>query len=300
MSDDDRRHLQVVVGIESGAPAGPALALAADEARRRGLPLAVVAVTRSRPDPGPGIEGLRVALRQAQARALADLHQATTFVRERHPDLTVVTFCLGQAEVGPHREPLDGAEILVIGTHDDRHGRQVVDQESTGRILLAAGRCPVLVVPDRSPSVAPAGRPRSIVVGVGGHPADAAVVRAAYAQVREDDEIVLLHAGSPDERARDLLTAHLAGAPRCARASAITVEEETVTALLSFARPASLLVIGGRTGALCGPVRASVSRAVLEVAPGPVLVVPRILDAGPPAAIDGVTIVAAVLEGATS
>jgi nucleotide-binding universal stress UspA family protein len=59
------------------------------------------------------------------------------------------------------------------------------------------------------------------------------------------------------------------------------------TALLVSTVTATLLVIGGRTGALSGLVRGSVSRALMEAVPCPVLAVPRNVTSsdGPPATI---------------
>lgn len=58
-------------------------------------------------------------------------------------------------------------------------------------------------------------------------------------------------------------------------------------ALLRLAADATLLVIGGRTGAPSGLVTGSVSDAVLEAVPCPVLAVPRDLAQTRPGPLTG-------------
>jgi nucleotide-binding universal stress UspA family protein len=290
----------VVVGLdEHGHPAGSLMA-AADEAERRGTELAIVTVVRPKLDPGLNTFGLQREDRLAQATALQGLHAAAVSVQASHPGVVVSTYCLGEGEIGPNREPLLWAELLVVGTQD-RYGRQALCLGSVSWMLLNSSRCPVLVVPDH-----PARRQARtdhlplIAVGVSEHPADAAVVRAAYeAASGRACEVVLLHSYSlradetPEqgrERVRNLLDGYVAQAPDGVRVSEALSQEEPAAALLRLTADATLLVIGGRTGALSGLVRGSVSHALLEAVPCPVLAVPRHLVQTRPGPLTGLTV----------
>jgi len=290
----------VVVGLdEHGEPALSLLA-AADEAQRRGIDLAVVTVVRPKLDPGLNTFGLQRERNLAQATALQGLHAAAVSVRASHPQLNVTTYCLGEGEVGPNREPLLWADLLVVGTRD-RYGRQSLGLGSVSGLLLNSSRCPILVVPDRpAKHDGRPGEPPLIVVGVSEHPTDAAVVQAAYAaSAGRACEVLLVHSYSlrgeetPEqgrERVQGLLSAFVAQAPASARVSMALSQEEPAKALLRLSVDATLLVIGGRTGALSGLVRASVSHAVLEAVPCPVLAVPRHLAQTRPGPLTGLSL----------
>jgi len=295
--ENQRRHC-VVVGLdEHGHPAGALLA-AADEAVRRDAELAIITVVRPNLDPGLNLFGLRRDQQRAEASALQGLHQAAASIRSSHPQVNVTTYCLSENEVGPNREPLLWAELLVIGTQD-RYGRQALVLGSVSSLLLRSARCAVLVVPDRRPRRSGFGGP-AILVGVSEHTADAAVVGAAYAAATgRTGEVVLLHTYSlrtgetPEQgraRACNVVTPYVEHAPTGTRVSVAVVEDEPATALLRLAADAELLVIGGRTGALSGLIRGSVSHAVLEAVPCPVLAVPRHLAENQPGPLTGLTL----------
>jgi nucleotide-binding universal stress UspA family protein len=288
----------IVVGLDEHGQPTASLTYAAHEAHRRGSELAIVTVLRPKPDPSLNPFGLQREEARAQAGALQGLHAAAAMLQASHPQLNVSTYCLGEGEVGPNREPLLWAELLVIGT-EDRYGRQSLRLGSVSRLLLHNSRCPVLVVPDR-PAARPHHRPDArtlIVAGVSEHPADAAVVHAAYAAgTGSNCEIVLLHSYSPRdqeapeharERAKHLFTDYLTHAPAGTPVSIALSQEKPATALLGLAREASLLVIGGRTGALSGLVTGSVSHAILETVPCPVLAIPRHLAQSRPGPLSG-------------
>jgi nucleotide-binding universal stress UspA family protein len=294
---ENQSHGCVVVGLdEHGHPATTLLA-AAGEADRRGVELAVVTVLHPNLDPGLNLFGRQRDHHLAEATALQGLHEAATSVRSSHPRLSVVTYCLRENEVAANREPLLGAELLVVGTQD-RYARQALVLGSISWLLLTSGRCPVLVVPDRRQhrgSEDPA-----VLVGVSEHPADAAVVKAGYAAAADrGGEVLLVHAytlrggESPEQgrdRARTLLAGYITQAPPGIRASMVVTEEEPATALLRLATQAQLLVIGGRTGALSGLVRGSVSHALLETVPCPLLAMPRHLVWGRPGPLTGLVL----------
>jgi nucleotide-binding universal stress UspA family protein len=288
----------VIVGLDSHGEPNSGLMAAADEAERRAADLAVITVLRPNHDAGLNIQGLRRdELLLEQAVALQNLHAVTASLHSRHPRVGVATYCLTENDVDPRREPLLGAELLVLGTQD-RYGRQALVLGSVSRLLLTSSHCPVLVVPDgptaRSRRLA---QPPLIVVGVSEHPADTAVVRAAYAEsIGRGGEVLLVHAYSPRvgetsgqarERAQAVLAEFVGQAPAETQVSVAVVDDEPVPTLLRLAKDATLLVFGGRTGALSGLVRGSVSRALMETVPCPVLAVPRNLTSadGPPATI---------------
>ena len=288
----------VVVGFDHHAQPARLLTIAAEEAERRGTELAIVTILPQPHDPTQSLPNLRRDQDRAQATALQHVHEAAVKLHPVYPSLPMTTYALTESEVSSNREPLLWAALLVIGTHGHL-GRQTVAAGSISRLLLAGSRCPILVVPDEvaPPLTVSVDAAPLIVVGVGDHPADAAVVSAAYAEsVGRGCEVLLLHAYDlrPGEsaragldRARKVLDGYTAQAPAGTRVSVVVTEGEPVEALFRLAAGACLLVIGGRTGSLSGLVRESVSQAVLESVPCPVLAVPRDLSAGPPAPISG-------------
>lgn len=290
----------IVVGLDEHGQPARSLVAAADEAQRRGTDLAVVTVVRPQLDLGLNIFDRQREQSLAQATALQDLHAAGASARASHPGLAVVTYCLGEGEVGPGREPLLWADLLVIGTQD-RSGRQALGEGSVSWLLLNSSRCPVLVVPERTPrhDSDPAALPL-ILVGVSEHPADAAVVQAAYAAAGgRACEVLLLHSYAlrgqetveqGRDRAEALLADYVARAPSGTQVSMALSQEEPASAMLRLAANAMLLVIGGRTGALSGLVRGSVSHAVLEAVPCPVLAVPRHLVDTRPGPLAGLNV----------
>jgi nucleotide-binding universal stress UspA family protein len=297
----------VVVGFDAGAQPTATLSAAADEAELRRTGLAIVTVMRHHIDPDLSIQGSLRTQHQAEATALQDLHRAAVSVRCNHPHVPVSTYCLGETEVSPNLEPMNTAELLVIGTHG-RYDRQALILGSISRLLLTSSRCPILVIPDRT--LAASTEPPVILVGVSEHPADAIVVRAAYREsLARAVPVLLAHAyskrhGENEEQARDRATTVLAGfqaqAPTGVEVSITVIEDDPASALIRLAARASMLVVGGRTGALSGLVRESVSRAVLELVPGPVLAVPRNLTTGPSRPLAGLIVTPADQPGTVS
>jgi nucleotide-binding universal stress UspA family protein len=294
----------VVVGLDGVSQPDRTLIMAADEAERRASGLAIVTVLRHRIDPDLSIQGQRRDQRRAEATSLQEVHAAAVSLHPIYPRLPVTTYCLGETEVSSHRVPLSEAELLVIGTHG-RQGRQTLEFDSVGRLLLTNSRCPVLVVPEAlpTPTAARLGESAVILVGVSEHPTDAAVVRTAYAEAAgRGREVLLVNAYTlrpgeipeqGNDRAQKVLAGFVALAPAGVKVSVLATEDEPAAALLRLAPGSALLVIGGRTGSAPSPVGGSVSRAVLKIVPCPVLAVPRDLIAGPPAALTGLTVTSA-------
>lgn len=293
----------VVVGLDDLEPSSLLLA-AADAAEQRQTELVIVAVVRPGHAPGLSLTGLRDEQAHTQATALQQLHAAAVSIQPTHPHLVVSTYCLHENEVSPNRQPLLWANLLVIGTRTHA-GRQELIREPLTRLLLLNSRCPVLVVPDDdagSPLV-PHDEPPLILAGVSTHPADQAVVTAAYAEAHGcGGDVLLLQScpprpgADPDqerERAKAVLARYTAQAPPGMRVATAVTTEPPVVALRRLAPEVTLIVIGARTGADSGLITESVSRQVLEYVPGRVLAVPRNLTAGPAGPLLGLSLTSA-------
>lgn len=277
----------VVVGVDPGLRADGIVRAAAREAARRGATLAIVAVARRSKSSARSLEGLAADDGWSEAaarRALAEAYDALGGEVGRVP---TVTRLLWDAETGPDSEPLAGAQLLVVGSRG-RNGRLAFGLTSVSRKLLKAVRSPVLAVPEPVAAVPwAADAPGPVVAGVGEHPWDAAVLAtAAREAAARGTDLQLVHAYVA--RMDETLTAGLRRAAQHATrategldpgpGTSVTLmltQEHPAAALLQQARDAQLVVIGSRPGALSGLVLDSVSRAVLEAPPCPVLVVQR-------------------------
>jgi nucleotide-binding universal stress UspA family protein len=234
---------------------------------------------------GHSVEGWRAEdgwTESAARRALADAFDGLGTVTSRVPTTTT---CLWEDEVTPERHPLSCAEILVVGSRG-RHGRLAFGLTSVSRALLKAAHCPVLTVP---PGHGTGGTPahRAVLVGVGDHPWDRDVLLTAVAEAaHRDSSLHVLHAYVPrfdDTLSRGLSRAEAAVATVTegidpgpgTSVSVLLTQDAPAVALLREAEHALLVVIGSRPGALSGLVLDSVSRAVLDAARCPVLVVQR-------------------------
>ena len=144
---ESRGRGYVIVGLDRDAQPTRPLTMAADEAQRRGAELAVVTILRPNLDPELSIHELRQEEHRTETAALQNLHRVTASLRSSHPQVRVTTYCLGEGEVGPNREPLLWAQLLVIGTQD-RYDRQA---SSTPAHLLTA--------PPGNPRTGPRARP---------------------------------------------------------------------------------------------------------------------------------------------
>jgi len=275
----------MVVGVDPGWRADEVVRVAAREAERRQTQLAIVAVARRSQDTSHSVQGLRADdgwTESVARRALADAYDVLGPATER---VRTTTYCLWEDEVGPGRHPLSGAQILVVGSRG-RHGRLAFGPTSVSRVLLKAVRCPVLAVPAGYP-VDDAGHGGAVLTGVGDRPWDRDVLRMAATEAAHRDEALhLLHAYVPrfDEtlsrglrRAEDLVATVTEGLDPgpATSVSVLLTQDSPAVALLREAEHASLVVVGSRPGALSGLVLESVSRAVLESARCPVLVVQR-------------------------
>ncbi|WP_024755165.1 universal stress protein [Streptomyces exfoliatus] len=286
----------VIVGVDGSASSLVAVEAAAREARWRGAGLRIVHAFRwppmrvplGPPVPLPAegeiwrmVEGL-VAEAVGRASAVAPSVEVTHAVVPGEP-LTVL-------EAQSH-----GAELVVVGSRG-MGGFAGLLVGSTAVHLAAHGRCPVLVVRERSERAGP------VVLGIDGSPAGASAVDFAFAEAAlRGVGLVALHAWTtwnapvppPQDPAEpyasrpgvlaqaeeSLLGEALAG--RRERYPDVPVELRVVhgatrEALIEASRAAQLLVVGARgRGGFAGLLLGSVSQAVLHHAHCPVAVVGR-------------------------
>lgn len=138
----------VVVGVDADDPSIDAVRFGADEAADRGVALTLVHAWWPMPEHESTSEAAPLVppmpLRDAHARILAD---ARSRAETAHPHLTVNAILYEGDVVDAIRENLDGASLLVLGTH--RRGTlEAARVGSVERELLARSRTPVCIVPD--------------------------------------------------------------------------------------------------------------------------------------------------------
>lgn len=296
----------VLVGYEGTWRSTPALQRAATEAAQRGIPLTLLTVVSTGDDPGLSSQAQRAEGVARWERAGADGANALDAVRSRHPGLTASLRVVLDSDLAQVRHELLQTQLLVLGTtgHD---GPRAFLLGSTSHELVKAVACPVLVVPD-APASAGAGEVAmdapgaldvglldgSVVVGVRHGAESAGLLRVAAAEAsRRGARLCVAHAyratgdaGTPAQVhaqiGRLIAQAGLdAGLP----VTTIITPDAVAGALLGLGARADLLVVGSRgTVAMARLVLGSVSRAVLDGAGSPVLVVPHaVAEAAAPA-----------------
>jgi nucleotide-binding universal stress UspA family protein len=294
----------VLVGSDGSWRSGAVLDVAAAEAARRGADLAVVSAVPPVSDAGGSLTEMLVDEQRASELVDWRLAEAVARVRSRHPGLELTTHRLADAETGEPDEQvaaLPEASLLVLGARG-AHGEPVFALGTVSRRLLKGTTCPVLVVPEdaRAPQVRQGRRPAPVTAGIDDGPLAAEVLAAAAVEAALlGTHVVAVHAyarlpgeGEPAALARARRS--VAGTLRRAGAtpdrpvvggagvSVVLTCDAAADTLLAHSRRASALVVGSRgSAALAGLSLESVSRAVLDAPPCPVLlVVPR---AVPPA-----------------
>lgn len=150
---------QIVVGTDGSAHAAGAVAWAAAEADRRGLPLRIVTVIEQWADVRP--HSTQVYTDQEE-QALEVLTQAKQAALARHPDLQVETALRSGDIVEELTEESRAAHTMVTGSRG-RGGFAGMLLGSTSRSLTVQSGAPLVVVPgQRGPDSGP------VVVGVDG------------------------------------------------------------------------------------------------------------------------------------
>lgn len=284
----------VVVGVDGSESALRAVRWAADDARRRRLPLrlvhayeAPVGYRTEFVDWGALLEGL-----VEQAREW--LEQARQAAEETAPD--VVTEAVKSFPVPTLVAESAHAALLVLGTRG-LGGFSGLLVGSTAVGLVARARCPVVVVRGGAPHTGP------VVVGVDGTPVGEAAIAFAFAEaatrgtglvaVHTWTDLLLEMAFAGETAALDttvvaqeaeaVLGERLAGwhekYPDVSVERQVT-REPAAQALLRHAENAQLVVVGTRgRGGFRGLLLGSTSQQLLQHASCPVAVVPTDEDA---------------------
>lgn len=277
----------VLVGDDGTRYSRAAVDFAVEEASRRRLPLSVVTIRRSLMVPGVSLTDQlreeRSAVREAEHRLRSSLARA----RERHPDVAVDGVLLKDPEPTQVAERLAGAALLVLGTHS-AIGLPAFSVDSTSMELTEIASCPVVCVPDAAtPSVSGGdGESLPVVVGVDtGIFATRLLQQAGEEARRRSTRLVVVHGYrvQPGEEPAHVEACARAAVQELLRRAGLypridvsidLAPAPAAVALADWSRRACLLVTGSRgLLALAGLTRDSVSRAVLDSALCPVLVV---------------------------
>lgn len=284
----DRRPVVVGVGPDPGLRM--ALAWAADEAARRGLPLRVVHAEgvptrgyRGRAVP-PSWEEWNEALHQAGERVV---EEAAGFAADRQPKLVVDALLSEGDPVWVLREQSREAAAVVLGSRHLSRAQEVFGSASVALPVVARAHCPVVVVPEPEHVTQ---EPAYVVVGVDGSERSAAAVDLAFeeaalrgAEVRalyvwEPGHVRIFDEYGDQQECRRVLSETVAG--RQARYPEVALRHELVVGhpvevLAQASAHALALVVGTRgRGGFAGMLLGSVSQGVLHHAHCPVIAVP--------------------------
>lgn len=286
MTQDPRRP--VVVGVDASEAALRAARFAADEARRRQVPLRIV----------HGMSWLfeSLAVRPSDVDTAARLRAAGASVARwaadavAADDLEVVQSVEDGDPVAVLRSASADASLVVLGSRG-AGGLAGLLVGSTAHGLVAAAHCPVVVLPDESAGLV--SDRRSVVVGVACGPGDPEVLEFAFAEAAgRGTDLVAVHAwqdavletafrsagplaewsglAADEQRA---LSEALAGwrekAPDVA-VREVVVRDRPARAVLHAGMTAQLVVVGHRPRLSLG----STTHAVLQKATCPVAVIP--------------------------
>jgi nucleotide-binding universal stress UspA family protein len=291
------RSARVVVGYDGSLQSRVAVAWAADEAVRRGVPLAAVyAVDYARLAGGP-FGGFWLPEKVVEGVGHT-MDAGVALARARQPGLEVTAHVLAGAPAPALVQESRGSGLVVVGTH----GRGDLAASVLGSVstaVVAQAHAPVVVVRGGEP-VAP-GPMRPVVVGVDGTPAADDALRFAVGAARAgratlkivaawpaiQEKWVLTHlyadpAAHPDRVARRAAVKVVADAADRVAARAPGLEVRTyvhggdpATVIVDLADDdAALVVVGGRgRGSVAGLVLGSVGHGVVRAARCPVAVV---------------------------
>ncbi|WP_410534884.1 universal stress protein [Streptomyces sp. KL2] len=280
----------VVVGVDPDPSRRSALAWAADEAARRGLPLRVVHA-EGVPTGGywsselrPSWEQWNQALHEAGEQVLGE---AVAFAEERQPRVEVSWLLAEGHPAWVLREEARGAAMAVVGSWHLSSAQELFGSAAVGLPLTAHAPCPVVVLREPEHVVR---RPPYLVVGVDGSPDSAAAVDFAFEEaslrgaalralyVWHPPLLGPLDENAAEQEARRLLSESVAG--RTAAHPEVELRQECVRGhpvqvLAEASEQALGLVVGTRgRGGFTGMLLGSVSQGVLHHARCPVLTVP--------------------------
>ncbi|MER6092279.1 universal stress protein [Streptomyces bluensis] len=280
----------IVVGVDPDPSKRLALAWAADEARRRGLPLRLVHA-QGTPTRGYRSGEVRPSWEEWN-RALHGLgnqvlKEAVAFVESRWPAVEVSTLLAEGEPAWVLREEARGAAQVVVGSWHLSRRREMFSSASVALPLAAHAPCPVVVVPEPEHITQ---QPAYFVVGVDGSPHSAAAVDAAFEEASLRGALLralyvwhppllgALDEGAAVRECRRVLSETVAG--RRATHPDVELHHEVVRGhpvqVLTEASGHALgLVVGTRgRGGFTGMLLGSVSQGVLHHARCPVITVP--------------------------
>ncbi|MEV0304300.1 universal stress protein [Streptomyces prasinus] len=285
---DGRRP--IVVGVDPDAAKRLALAWAADEADRRGLPVRLVHA-QGVPTGGyrsgkarPSWEEWNRTLHEAGAEVLEG---AVAFVESRRPAVEVSTLLAEGEPAWVLREEARNASLVVVGSWHLSTRHELFSSASVSLPLTAHAPCPVVVVPEPEHTTQ---EPAYFVVGVDDSPHAVAAVDVAFEEAALRGAVLrALYVWHPpplgvlDEDAavrecRRVLSETVAG--RTATHPGVELHHEVVRGhpvqvLTEASEHALGLVVGARGhGGFTGMLLGSVSQGVLHHAHCPVIVVP--------------------------
>ncbi|MFD9389489.1 universal stress protein [Streptomyces sp. NPDC060000] len=289
MSGADGRR-PIVVGVDPDPSKRLALAWAADEAERRGLPVRLVHA-QGVPTGGyrtgearPSWEEWNRTLHEAGAEVLKG---AVAFVESRRPAVDVSALLAEGEPAWVLREEAANASLVVVGSWHLSTRREMFTSASVALPVSAHAPCPVVVVPEPEHVTQD---PAYFVVGVDGSPHAAAAVDVAFEEAALRGAVLrALYVWHPpllgvlDEDAtvrecRQVLSETVAG--RTARYPEVELHHEVVRGhpvqvLTEASEHALGLVVGTRGhGGFTGTLLGSVSQGVLHHARCPVITVP--------------------------
>ncbi|MEV0237488.1 universal stress protein [Nonomuraea sp. NPDC050786] len=273
----------ITVGVDGSRTAWSALAWAAEDAERRGLPLRIVHVSEPWSAEHPlGASSDEKTLGEQCERLLAD---AAEQARALAPEARISTLLLAGAVIERLKTESETADTVVVGSRG-RGGFSGLVLGSVGLSLAGYAKCPLVVV-----RTLPHGGSGEVVVGYDGSPcADMAVEYALVQAAARHARLRVLHG-----RRYPVMAPHPAGYgplpvdetpeigqrliacgekyPDIELIESI-VSEHPVPALAKASRAADLVVLGSRgLGGFTGLMLGSVSHGVLHRAYCPVAVV---------------------------
>ncbi|TDV42534.1 universal stress protein [Actinophytocola oryzae] len=280
----------IVVGVDGSPSALQAVRWAAEEAKRRGVPLRLVNVYSTPIGLPGGIVEPAVVQKALNDQGKLWLNEARQVAHEvsgeLRPQLVLMTASVVPALV---KESLN-ASLLVLGTRG-LGGFTGLLIGSTAVLLAGRVHCPMVVVRGTEPVQGP------VVVGVDGTPKSEAAVAFAFAEASLHgtdlvavhtwadtavDTVLLGHPEPPDfepaqQRAYETLAERLAGWQEKypdVHVAREVVRDHPSRALLRYAGKARLVVVGTRgRGGFQGLVLGSTGQHLLHHAPCPVVVV---------------------------
>jgi nucleotide-binding universal stress UspA family protein len=271
----------VVVACDSSWQSHAAVPLAAREAARRGVRLAILVVRDGWVRRVERLGGIARAEEEARQSAQVVAERAQWLARNTDPWVSTQIVLARDAEDPVLRVLGAQAELLVVGSQGSG-GLVAFTLGSISAELARRFSCPLLVVGTTRRATPDLGRSPAIVVGLAteGPLEDLLSIAAHEAELRETN-VIVVHAAEgkveADLRPVWAAVASVFDGSRWADVPhrVVISHDQPVAALVEHTEVGDLLVVGTRGGGrLAGLVPGSVCRGVLDAMPCDVLVVP--------------------------